>query len=703
MTISNISISLFGSVADNDISLAPGFNRLHFVPSRNGGQTPVSRPSTQKCNGGQTRVAGDVVAFVIAAFCGFRGDPGAENSAVIPEREKYYPDKAHSTADADSAGDHDDSRYFGGELSFTESGREYIISAKWGATFTEDRVSVIKVGGTSEQLPAGVSVCEKLFRISPDRAARLILLPEDRRDAELMFDSLAESLGSSSLNGGAAGDALEALNRFLQQNNACRKTLLDRRTDLESELKNIDRLERKLGEAANEYISANAAREELAKKVNEDLDVTQISESVLLTEKYAQARELRDDADAVKEEIEAEKKAIRRRKIPLLILLWLLAAVDVFALVLLILNPSGFPVAGPLIEKLGSARLPAMAVCAVLFVALLLGIAAASTSGAGELLRLESELNFKRRRLSELMYPEGNGPDISRYNPADPDEFFDIVDNDLRELAVRAGEAERSLEATRDAHGGSSDSADFSAGNVGNGGQTPVATTSAQNCNPPCNGGQCNGGQTPISTPVARLAALTEARARWSERKKTYSEELAHQRPYAEVKEELFAVGDEIALAERRTEAIRLAEEIINRKSRILDSGFSGRVESLACASMSLLTGGKRTRVGFTSELQPYVDNGDSGRQWPEDLDPQTSGQLMMAVKMAAMTIAVQKKAPADNLFSGSELPPFAGLLILDDPFAAFDASSRILAEKTLSDFAASGVQIIYTDSDSAE
>ncbi|MBO4326911.1 MAG: hypothetical protein J5950_06545 [Clostridia bacterium] len=684
MTIKSVYIYGFGALSDYSCTLKAGLN----------------------CIAGDNEAKKDsLCAFIAASFCGFSGESDADEAGTDAKTPSVLPSRRSTRPYGDAP--------FGGELKFTEGGTEYIISSKWGETREEDIVTLITVGGAPEMLDPGTAVCEKLWNITPDQAASMLSMPSDGRDAATLLKTLA-SLPEKDVWFGPAGpadvsdaeetakqskdrqpadaDPASVLRRAANRlRNESKTGVLDMAEahleDLKEELNAVDSLEARAAELGTALKDAEKEKNELARKAKNDLDVEQIRHLAGQYSDFERAAAIRSDTAELQEEIIDEEKYVKRGQRPWLVLLWILAVLDVTVLVILTVYPVKIQWLGKILTAISSWRFPILIGAAVLFVLLVILIAAVSGSGMRRLTLLKNDMEFRKRQLSELLTSketellfaaeqskaanETDGAEkssasiraaaddwldpelrdsLSYWDNPDESEFFDAADKALGLFSGKAEAAKQSISGA----GGS-----FGA----------VSVRRAKNAE--------------ASDKYVSLAAELSA----------CEDQLKLLRPYPVIEEKCAELEGLIARGNEQLKALELAGAMIGGKvsanALYADCGADpGKIALCADEILKTLTDGKRSGVRISPEMVPYIDDNGSSRGLGS-FSGQAAGQILLSIKLAQLSLALSaENRPAKG---------FSAFAQLGQALSRFDAenSARAISCAKLLSAGSENVQIL--------
>jgi len=649
MTVNSISIDGFGCLVDKYYDLSEGINTVYG------------------CNeSGKTTFVG----FIQAILFGFREDGAgpAERSGVNspedrrPERAAFRPWSGAP---------------YGGAISFCEAGRTYGVQAQWGNSPAEDRV-VLKADGDEPVLLApGETVCARIYGLSgadgfvltsavPDehgaaaQAARLETLTLSR--ARTSGGTAAASPASvSSDPAPAAASAAAAPSSFIRGDSSQEtraRGILDaalsrlsnaegtgilqleelREQELISQLKDSARIEAKAGELADaaKKLGAEKAAAETGEVNIPDFD--RLKSNIALSRKAEEAEALSTEIADLQTQADEEFQASQHKKRPLYIALWVLLVLDALALAAVLLPADKIPALSGILEPLAAHKFVLFPVLALVFILLMVGLIATSTGGLTRYNALTEELQYRRRQLGDLLELDPDGAD------GDPEIFDEAAALALTELSNRAAQAELETKAASELH----------------------------------------------SSGMTRGAALTELSEKLSgaaAARDTLYAELSERQPYNVLEDELVALRQKLASHRREYAALQTAERLISRAGDYLSSDFLPRLSDYGSRALSALTAGRRNEFSYTDRFEPLV--ADNGVLRSSSLFHGCAhAQIMLAANMAVLSLLRADGASAPLL------------LVLDEPFSAYDNSNRRQALMVLKEYAAANdVQLIFTTS----
>jgi hypothetical protein len=618
MTINSVYIYGFGKLTDLPLKLTAGLNRV-------------------LCSDEQKKK--DFAAFIIAAFCGFANDSVDDASSrsgsvpvsgqVLPSRKEMLPPDGVS---------------FGGEISFSDNNKEYMISAKWGENSGDDIVSLVTAGGSSEILKSGETVCRKLWGLSPDEALSVLAMPSDGRDVSLLLRSLlslpekeawfereqTENPRVSDETGDKVRSALERLEIVRRQlKNDVNTGSLDMAkahlNDLKEELAIVDRLEETASRLRTQRRDAEKEKNDLAKKAGSDQNIEQFRALSDSQRDSEQAAAIRKDMAELEEEIVDEEKYVRRGQRPWLVLLWILAVIDVVAIVILTVYPVKIPWLSKILTAIAPFRFPALYVAAGLFLLFVILIAVVSGSGMRRLNLLKGDMEFRKRQLSELLTatesfkqldPE-TADIVTRWNDSEEKEFLAAADRALGVLEKKAASAKSSL-----------------SGFAGTSGA--FASIRTKNVD----------ASERLSAIEAELAACEE--------------QLKLHRPYPVIEEKCAGLEEFIERSEMQLAAISLAENALTTSGDDPDAANDLWTPSIiARRANDILIGlssGSLSGLRISSEMVPFIDHNGSLRGLGS-VSALTADQILLSIKLAQLSLS--GSGPASLALLGQALDRF--------------------------------------------
>ncbi|MBR6935769.1 MAG: hypothetical protein IKH41_09810 [Clostridia bacterium] len=704
MIIKSAYIYGFGCLADKAFTFQPGLNCLT-------GESDAKKDA--------------LISFITASLFGF-SENAAEDSAqqadenvhpLLPSRRSMKP-----------FGDVP----FGGELKFSERDADYILSAKWGDNSDEDIVTFIALGDASLILAPGETVCQKLWGVSPDEAAAIISMPSDGRDVSLLLKTLrdlperniwfepektdlpqtsassdnADRSGEGAQSGGAAAGqsdcfngSLESLRRArLKLRNEDKTGTLDmaeaHAKDLAAELETVDNLEARISELKTAVREAEKGQTDSSQSTRNGSDTEKVRLLAGQCSDYERAESIRNDAAELVEEIKDEEKYVKRSQRPWLVLLWLLAVIDVIAIVLLTVYPVNLPVIGKVLTSLSRIRFPLLIGAAVLFVLLVIFIAAVSGSGMRRLNLLRGDMEFRKRQLSELLTAKELELIVSS---------AEAKESGVKEAKSRLSEAVSLIDPElRDALSDwdDPDEEGFLAAADKALSQLSERASSA--------GKQLSGGTVAfnaVSAKVARSQDSTDKLTALRAELAACEDLLGRMRPYPVIEEKIKALESMIARGEMQLKSLSLAEEALIRAkdaSGADEADGTDGSETLsakklaACADGMLqkLTGGKRSGIRVSPEMVTYIDDNGSLRGLGS-FSGLAAGQILLSMKLAQLSLS--SSAHPSSISSANSAYGLTRFALLGSALSRFEGEDAATAFELLNAVCGSGanVQII--------
>ena len=703
MIIKSAYIYGFGCLADRAFTFQPGLNCLT-------GESDAKKDA--------------LIAFITASLFGF-SESSAEDDAqpaddtshpLLPSRRSMKP-----------FGDVP----FGGELKFSEKDADYILSAKWGDNSDEDIVTFIALGDASLILAPGETVCQKLWGISPDEAAAIISMPSDGRDVSLLLktlrglperniwfeperadlpqnavsaDSSNQAADSARDNGASAkqddyvNNSLDAIRRArLKLRNDEQTGSLDmaeaHAKDLAAELESADNVEARISELKTAVREAEKSQTDGSQSARSGSDTEKVRLLAGQCSDYERAESIRNDAAELVEEIKDEEKYVKRSQRPWLVLLWLLAVIDVIAFVLLSVYPVTMPGVGKVLTSLARIRFPLLIGTAVLFVLLVILIAAVSGSGMRRLNLLRGDMEFRKRQLSELLTAKELELIVSA---------AEAKESGTKEAKARLSEAVSLLDPElRDTLSDweTSDETGFLAAADKALSRLSERAASA--------GKQLSGGTSAFSAVSAKVARSQDSADKLTALRSELAaceDLLGRMRPYPVIEEKIKALEEMIARGEMQLRSLSLAEQVLLNAGDISpdDDGSPEGSETLsakkiaACADEILLklTGGKRSGIRVSPEMVTYIDDNGSLRGLGS-FSGLAAGQILLSMKLAQLLLS--SSAPASSISSGNSAYGLTKFALLGSALTRFEGDDAAAAYELLNAICGNGgtVQII--------
>ena len=640
MTVNSINIDGFGCLTGRFYDLSEGINAVY---------------------GGTEDEKTAFVCFIQAILFGFKTEEAAQPdgsgcagpAAEQPEGAARPPFPGYAAA-ADRRPERAAFRPqsgapFGGAISFCEGGRTFDVQAQWGEGPAADRI-VLKADRDDPVLLApGETVCAVVYGLSgADGFALTSGVPDEYTAAALA--ARLESLALSRAHAGGAASARASSGQEARAHEilgAARARLANsdgsgilqleeqREQEMIRQLKELAGTEAKAGEYAAKARALGAEKAAAENSAFVIPDFDRLRRNIALSSKAAEAKMIGSRIGSLEDAARRELKSAQRKKRPVYIILWVLLAVDALGLAALLLADK-IPALSVISDLIADRKYILVPALALLFILLMLGLIATATGGLKRYSALTDELQFNRKKLGDLLGLDPDGAD------GDPEIFDEVVKIAQTGLNEQADLAELEIQSAGELH---------------------MAGLSHFNS----------------------LCELREQLSGAEAARDALYGELAERTPYNLLEDELAGLRNSIAAHRKEYAALDTADRLITSAANRLNSDFLPRLSEYASRALSALTAGRRNEFSYTDRFEPRVsENGELCP--PSDFQGLDYAQIMLAAAMAPLSL----------LKADGALAPL--LLVLDDPFSAFDNSSRRQALMVLKEFAAAnGLQLIYT------
>lgn len=585
--------------------------------------------------------ASSVFSFLKAVFCGFEEEPAVDGSGSADntiQKQIASTDGNAASLPLRSLVKPADNIPFGGEVVFRDRDDEIIISAKWGDGPEEDVVSIKKQNGSAELLSQGECVAGKLWDLSSSEAALLLFMPSSSGETARMLRTLTEKTGKLAIfpddsgspaissqpasGDNAPGSAESPAVSFLPANPGLTEAQYAHLEDLKAELAAVDLLEEKLAESGKKLRCAE--KEKAGEKKDARKAGNIVADAIRAMSKKIddceRAEAIRTDAAELMEEIVDEEKYVKKLHLPWQILLWLLTILSAAAIVLLTLFPTDIPGLGNFLTKIRPIRFQLLAGAGILFVGLIVLIAAVSGSGLRRLTLLKEELTFRKKELSELLF---NDTTVTNDN----EEFFDDADREMVKLKAASDEAKKEL-----------------------------ASAAEGKCTP-------EKSATQESSPDRIRAIEAERNA--------YMAALRLFDPYPVIAKKCENL--EYSIKNAPFLQVREQQDDLNAGDTVTFHSLSAEIEARAKEILLQLTFGKQGGLKLSEEMVPYIDDNGTARGLGS-FNSETVSQVILSVRLAMLSVTSELAAQSAGLGSDIAGCP-TGILLLDNSAERFNMS----------------------------